>query len=149
MYEYIYMCVCVCVYIYIMSMCILWASQVVIVAKNLTANGGDAGMWFWSLYWDDPLEESMATHSSILAWRIPWTEEPGGLWSIGSQSVGLNWSDLARMHVYHILSQYALLFIYYYFIQLKVCDNPLLSKSIGAILSTVLYLNEGIYMIFF
>ena len=37
------------------------------------------------------------------------------------------------MHVYHILSQYALLFIYYYFIQLKVCDNPLLSKSIGAI----------------
>ena len=53
------------------------------------------------------------------------------------------------MHVYHILSQYALLFIYYYFIQLKVCDNPLLSKSIGAIFSTVLYFNEGIYMIFF
>ena len=35
-----------------------------------------------------PLEEGMATHSSILAWRIPWTEEPGGLWSIGSQRVG-------------------------------------------------------------
>ena len=35
--------------------------------------------------WDDPLEESMATHSSILAWRIPWTEEPGGLQSMGSQ----------------------------------------------------------------
>ena len=34
------------------------------------------------------LEESMATHSSILAWRIPWTEEPGGLWPIGSQGVG-------------------------------------------------------------
>ena len=35
-----------------------------------------------------PLEDGMATHSSILAWRIPWTEEPGGLWSIGSQRVG-------------------------------------------------------------
>ena len=46
MYEYIYVCVCVCVYIYIMSTCILWASQVVLLAKNLTTNGGDAGMRF-------------------------------------------------------------------------------------------------------
>ena len=38
--------------------------------------------------WEDPLEEGMATHSSILAWGIPWTEEPGGLWSIGSERVG-------------------------------------------------------------
>ena len=38
------------------------------------------------LGWEDPLEEGMATHSSILAWRIPWTEEPGGLQSTGSQS---------------------------------------------------------------
>ena len=44
--------------------------------------------WVLSLGWEDPLEEGMATHSSILAWRIPWTEEPGGLWSIGSQRVG-------------------------------------------------------------
>ena len=36
-------------------------------------------MWVLSLGWEDPLEESMATYSSILAWRIPWTEEPGGL----------------------------------------------------------------------
>ena len=40
-----------------------------------------------SLGWEDPLEEGMATHSSILAWIIPWTEEPGGLQSIGSQRV--------------------------------------------------------------
>ena len=40
---------------------------------------------------EDPLEEGMATHSSILAWRIPWTEEPGGLQSVGSQTVGHNW----------------------------------------------------------
>ena len=41
-----------------------------------------------SLGWEDPLEEEMATHSSILAWRIPWTEEPDGLQSMGSQIVG-------------------------------------------------------------
>ena len=40
-----------------------------------------------SLGWEDPLEEAMVTHSSILAWRIPWTEEPGGLQSMGSQRV--------------------------------------------------------------
>ena len=42
--------------------------------------------WIWSLGWEDPLEEGTATHSSILAWRIPWTEDPGGLKSTGSQS---------------------------------------------------------------
>ena len=41
-----------------------------------------------SLGWEDPLEKEMATHSSILAWRIPWTEEPGGLQSMRSQRVG-------------------------------------------------------------
>ena len=41
-----------------------------------------------SLGWEDPLEEEMVTHSSMLAWEIPWTEEPGGLQSIGSQRVG-------------------------------------------------------------
>ena len=40
------------------------------------------------LGWEDPLEEGMATHSSILAWRIPWTEEPGGLLSMGSHRIG-------------------------------------------------------------
>ena len=43
-----------------------------------------------SLHRDDPLEKEMATHSSILAWEIPWTEEPGGLPSMGSQRVGHN-----------------------------------------------------------
>ena len=47
---------------------------------------------------EDPLEEGTATPSSILAWRIPWTEEPGGLWSIGSQRVEHNGSNLACMH---------------------------------------------------
>ena len=43
-------------------------------------------MWVQSLGWEDPLEEEMATHSRILAWKIPWTEEPGGVQSTGSQS---------------------------------------------------------------
>ena len=57
-------------------------------------------MWVWSLGWEDPLEKEMATHSSILAWRTPWTEEPGRQWSIGSQRVRHNWSDFKSMHIY-------------------------------------------------
>ena len=48
--------------------------------------------WVWSLGWEDPLEKGMATHSSICAWRILWTEESGGLQSMGSQRVGWNWA---------------------------------------------------------
>ena len=44
--------------------------------------------WVQSLGWEDPLEKGMATHSSIPAWRVPWTEEPGRLKSMGSQTVG-------------------------------------------------------------
>ena len=49
------------------------------------------GTWVQSLGWEDPLEEEMATHSSILARRIPWTEAPGGLQSIGLQRVRRDW----------------------------------------------------------
>ena len=55
-------------------------------------------LWVWSLGWEDPLEEEMATHPSILAWKIPWTVEPAGLQSVRSQRVGHDWSDLACMH---------------------------------------------------
>ena len=48
--------------------------------------------WVRSLGWEDPLEKEMATHSSILAWRIPWMEEPGGLQSTGLQRVRRNWA---------------------------------------------------------
>ena len=51
----------------------LEASLVAQMVKNLPS------IWIWSLGWEDPLEEVMAIHSSVLAWRIPWTEEPGGL----------------------------------------------------------------------
>ena len=55
-------------------------------------------MRVWSLSPKGPLEEEMATHSCILAWTIPWTEEPGGLQSMGSQRIGHDWSNLAYMH---------------------------------------------------
>ena len=52
----------------------------------------------WSLSWEDPQEEEMATHSSILAWRIPWAEEPGGLQSMGLQRVRHNWMTNTHTH---------------------------------------------------
>ena len=55
--------------------------------KNPPALAGDTETQVRSLDGEDPLEEEMATQSSILAWRIPWTEEPGGLQSMGSQRV--------------------------------------------------------------
>ena len=73
-----------------------WASQLVLVVKSPPANAGDIETRAGSLGQEDPLEEGTATHSSILAWRIPWTEEPGGL-----QSKGVTESDtteLLRMH---------------------------------------------------
>ena len=57
--------------------------------------------WVWSLSWEDPLEKGMATHSRILAWRIPWTEEPGGLQSIGSQRGRHDWVS-THTHVRNI-----------------------------------------------
>ena len=51
----------------------------------------------WSLGQEDPLEEEMATHSSILAWKIPWPEEPGGLQSKGLQRIGHNWVTWAHI----------------------------------------------------
>ena len=59
-------------------------SLVAQLVKNLPAM---QEIWVQSLGWENPLEKGMATHSSILAWRFPWTEEPGGLHSMGSQRV--------------------------------------------------------------
>ena len=64
-----------------------WASLVAQRLKASACNARDLGL---SLGWEDPLKKEMATHSSILAWRILWTEEPGGLQSMGLQRVGHN-----------------------------------------------------------
>ena len=61
-----------------------------LVAQRLKRLPAMRETWVQSLGWEDPLEKEMATHSSILAWRVPWTEEPGGLHSTGSQRVGHN-----------------------------------------------------------
>ena len=65
------------------------ASLVAQTVKNLPAIPATQVQ---SLGWEDPLEEEMATHASILAWRIPWTVEPSGLQSMGSQRFGQDWT---------------------------------------------------------
>ena len=62
--------------------------------------------WVWSLGWEDPLEKEMATHSSILAWRIPWTKEPGGLQSLGSQRVRHDWATSLYFTSLHTFSNW-------------------------------------------
>ena len=74
-----------------------WASLVAQMVKNLPA------MWetrVWSLGWEGPLGKGMATYTSILAWRIPWTQEPGGLQSVGSQRVGHDWATNTHTHTH-------------------------------------------------
>ena len=66
-----------------------WASLMAQTVKNPRAV---QDMWVQSLGWKDPMVEVMATHFSILAWKSPWTEEPRGLQSTGSQRVGHNWA---------------------------------------------------------
>ena len=56
--------------------------------SEVKVSASNAGDQVRSLGWEDPLEKEMAPHSNILAWRIPWTEEPGRLQSMGSQRVG-------------------------------------------------------------
>ena len=71
-----------------------WASLVAQMVKNLSAM---QETWVQSLGWEDPLEKGMTTHSSILAWRIPWTEEPGRLQSMGSQRLDTT-EQLTHIH---------------------------------------------------
>ena len=88
---------CVALPLWLSSLCLLfawavlhslWASQVAQTVNNLPeVRETQVG----SLDREDPLEKEMATHSSILAWRIPWTEEPCGLQSVGLQRIGYNW----------------------------------------------------------
>ena len=75
-----------------------WASLVAQMVKNLPA------LWetgVWSLDLEDPLQKEMATHSSILAWKISWTEEPGGLQLMGLQRVGHDWVTNTFTFIYY------------------------------------------------
>ena len=77
-----------------------WASLVVLAVKNCLQMQETQELWVWSLGGEDPLEEEMTICSSILAWRIPRTEEPGRLQSIGSQRGRRYCSYLACMHAH-------------------------------------------------
>ena len=75
-----------CIYV---ILCLL--SQASLVAQMVKDLPAVQETWVWSLGWENPLEKGMATCSSIVAWIIPWTEEPGGLKSMGSQRVEHDW----------------------------------------------------------
>ena len=75
------------------------ASLVAHMVKNLPAV---QDTWLWSLGLEDPLEKGVTTLSSILAWRILWTEEPGGLQSMGSQRDGQNWVTNTFTFFFHV-----------------------------------------------
>ena len=66
--------------------------------NNLSAMQKTQEMQVQFLGWEAPLEKDMATHPSILAWKMPWTEEPGGLQSTGSQRVGHDWVTFTCTH---------------------------------------------------
>ena len=83
-------------YIYI-HLDTLWGLPRWCSGKESTCQYRRQGMWVWSLGQEDPLEEEMTTHPSILIWEIPWTQEPGGLQSLGSPGVQHDW---ARAQIY-------------------------------------------------
>ena len=70
-----------------------WASQVMPAVKNLPCQSRRSKTQVWYLGWENPLEEELATHSSILAWKTPWTEEPNRLQGTGSQRIGHDWAQ--------------------------------------------------------
>ena len=78
-------------------------SQITQMVKNPAAM---RETWVQSLGWKDPLEKGKATHSSILVWRIPWTEEPGGLQSMGSQRLGHGWATKHSTYTDHMSNQW-------------------------------------------
>ena len=99
----------------------LRASLVVQMVKNLPAMQGTQ---VWSVGWEAPLKKRMAIHSSVLPWRIPWTEEPSGLWSMGSQRVRHDW---AWAHLFICLCQVLVATCRIFFFN---CDVRTLSCSV-------------------
>ena len=93
---------------------ILWVAQIV---KTLPAI---QDTWVWALGLEDPLEKGKATYSSILAWKIPWSEEPGRLQSMGLQRVGHDW----------VINTFTYFFHYYYSHWLPLCLKLISSKDI-------------------
>ena len=116
----------------------IWASQVALVVKNPPANAGDVrdvGLVPGS---EDPLEREITTLSSILAWRIPWTEESGGLQSMGSQSQ--TWLKLLSMHTQHAIWYIVQTGILWLKLQIQCqCWVLIVAKSKSQIITMTLY----------
>ena len=72
-----------------------------LVAQMVRSRPAVRETWVPSLGWEDPLEEGMDTHSSVLVWRIPWSEEPGRLQPMGSQRVGHHLATFSSLHIRH------------------------------------------------
>ena len=103
-YGYKYLCVFMCV-----CVCYVFPD-----GSNVKNPPAVQETQVWSLGREDSLENGVANHFSILAWRIPWTEEPGELQSMGLQRVGHNWNDSACMHVCVYVCIYIYVCIYMY-----------------------------------
>ena len=71
---------------------LVWTIRASLIAQTVRNPSAIHETWVWSLGWEDPLEKGMATHSSTLAWRIPWTEEPQGLQSTAMQRAAHDWA---------------------------------------------------------
>ena len=97
---------CILQFLYSFIFCYWGAFLVSQMVKNLP---GMQETPVRSLGQKDPLEKEMAAYSSILAWRIPWTEEPGGLQSMGLQRVGHNWVTYIELYKLHINFEYSTL----------------------------------------
>ena len=95
-YIYIHTCICTFTNIHTHKNTMEYYSAIknsCLMAQMVKSLSAMHGTQVQSLGQEDPLEKGMLTHSSILAWRIPWTEEPGRLQSLGSQRVGHNWTS--------------------------------------------------------
>ena len=77
--------------------------------------------WVWSLDWENPPEKEMATHSSILAWKIPWTEEPGGLQPTGSKSCLATKQQQQSVLLIHVFSPCLVLLCVFLFVCWAFC----------------------------
>ena len=93
--------------------------------------------WVWSLGWEDPLEKEMATHSNILAWKIPWTEEPGRLQSLGSQRVRHDWVTHTHTHT-HTHKSY-----WFCFSQKSIIHSLIVFDRLGLIIVTLHWQGYG------
>ena len=102
------------------------------VVKHLPAMQETQEIWVRSLGWEVPLEEGMVSHSSVLAWRIPWTEEPDGLQSMGSQRVRHDWKNLACTHI-----QYSMVWI-----QPNFLFDSITTRHLKRVLSSFHFINS-------